>query len=307
MGLLDTELFDELVKPLPSGCRLTCILDSCHSAGALNLPFLFVGNKAELNQALSGQAVQMVMAPNWGKDIEELKDGRPKAFFTDAGHMGLALWKLKQQADAAKGGDENGFEEEEPENEGLAVGEAIAITGCRSDQTSADVGDVSAQFGIKEGTHSNQPSTLLFEKAQVVRGGDNQNAGGALTSALVEVLQNGVPADLTYIGVMEKIRQELSTQGFSQVPQFASSLVVDPQQHFALDTIFLPAPADAAGESKDATSQSLEQESVKINSNGNDGMEKSSDHGAGDPSLNAFLQSLSGHPEGAKMMQESRP
>ena len=33
--LLDTELFETLVAPLPSGCRLTVILDSCHSAGAL--------------------------------------------------------------------------------------------------------------------------------------------------------------------------------------------------------------------------------------------------------------------------------
>jgi hypothetical protein len=263
----------------------------------LNLPFLVVGNEAELKHALAGQAVQMVMAPNWGKDLEEMKDGRPQAFFTDAGHMGLALWKLKQQADAAKGGDDNGFAEAEPENEGLAVGEVIAITGCRSDQTSADVGDVSAQFGIKEDTNKSPSGAILFDKAQHVRDGDYKNAGGALTSALVEVLQNGVPADLTYFGVLEKIRQELSTQGFSQVPQVATSLVVDLQKQFALDTIFLPAPADAADESKDATSESIGQESGK---NGNDGKQKSVD-----PSLDAFLQSISGHPEGTNMIHQA--
>ena len=32
-----------LVKPLPKGCRLTCLLDACHSAGALDLPFIFTG------------------------------------------------------------------------------------------------------------------------------------------------------------------------------------------------------------------------------------------------------------------------
>lgn len=242
------------------------------------------------------------MAPNWGKDFEELKDGRPKAFFTDAGHMGLALWQLKQQADAAKGGDENGFAEEEPENEGLAIGEVIAITGCRSDQTSADVGDVAAQFGIKEGTSKNPAGTSLFEKAQHVRGDDYKNAGGALTSALVEVLESGVPAELSYFGVLEKIRQELSTQGFSQVPQVATSLVVDLQKQFALDTIFLPAPADIAGESEDGTTQTVEQETGK---NGKGGKAKPSDNGAADPSLDAFLQSLSGHPDGENMIQQA--
>ncbi|CAE7892569.1 MCA1, partial [Symbiodinium necroappetens] len=43
--LRDTELFERLVKRLPEGCRLTCILDSCHSAGALNLPYIFVGTE----------------------------------------------------------------------------------------------------------------------------------------------------------------------------------------------------------------------------------------------------------------------
>lgn len=31
--LLDTELFETLVRPLPSGCRLTCLMDCCHSGG----------------------------------------------------------------------------------------------------------------------------------------------------------------------------------------------------------------------------------------------------------------------------------
>lgn len=40
---------DRLRRPTPStpssvtGCRLTCILDACHSAGALDLPFIFTG------------------------------------------------------------------------------------------------------------------------------------------------------------------------------------------------------------------------------------------------------------------------
>ncbi|TIC12422.1 hypothetical protein E3Q13_04184 [Wallemia mellicola] len=38
--ILDDTLHDELVRPLPAGCRLTAIFDSCHSGTALDLPFI---------------------------------------------------------------------------------------------------------------------------------------------------------------------------------------------------------------------------------------------------------------------------
>jgi len=301
--LLDTELFDVLVKKLPSGCRLTCILDSCHSAGALNLPFLFVGDHDELQKALAGQAIQVVMAPSWAKDLESLKDGRPQEFFTDAAHMGLALWQLKQQADASQEGDSTGFKKDEAENEGLAVGEVIAITGCRSDQTSADVGDVSSQFGLKQLAGG---GTILFDKAR--SSGSGTAAGGALTTALVEALQDGVPADLTYFGVLEKIRQELSSKGFSQVPQLASSLVVDLNKKFELDSIFLPA-TESTSDSGKANTQSGDADSDKTNSqkmqDTSGAAAKVSSGCSAHPALDAFLQSMAAHPEGATMMQAS--
>jgi hypothetical protein len=36
----DDELFELIVRPLPSGCRLTAIFDCCHSGSALDLPFM---------------------------------------------------------------------------------------------------------------------------------------------------------------------------------------------------------------------------------------------------------------------------
>ena len=36
-------LFDYLCKPLPRGCRLTAIMDCCHSGTAMDLPYVFVG------------------------------------------------------------------------------------------------------------------------------------------------------------------------------------------------------------------------------------------------------------------------
>ncbi|KAJ2992763.1 Ca(2+)-dependent cysteine protease, partial [Globomyces sp. JEL0801] len=39
--ILDDELHDVLVKPLPKGCKLTVVFDCCHSASALNLPYKY--------------------------------------------------------------------------------------------------------------------------------------------------------------------------------------------------------------------------------------------------------------------------
>lgn len=43
------------------------------------------------------------------------------------------------------GFDQDGFCSDEPFNVGLASAEVVAITGCASDQTSADVNDVHSQ------------------------------------------------------------------------------------------------------------------------------------------------------------------
>lgn len=68
-------LFDTLVRPLPAGCRLTCVLDSCHSGGVLDLPFIFVGTQENLASALAGEAAQMVMARNWLQDWRSWQAG----------------------------------------------------------------------------------------------------------------------------------------------------------------------------------------------------------------------------------------
>ncbi|KAF9926528.1 Ca(2+)-dependent cysteine protease [Linnemannia zychae] len=39
--IIDDIMHDILVKPLPAGCRLTAVMDCCHSGSALDLPFMY--------------------------------------------------------------------------------------------------------------------------------------------------------------------------------------------------------------------------------------------------------------------------
>ncbi|VDC05438.1 unnamed protein product [Peniophora sp. CBMAI 1063] len=39
--ILDDDLHDIMVKPLPQGCRFTAVYDSCHSGSVLDLPYLY--------------------------------------------------------------------------------------------------------------------------------------------------------------------------------------------------------------------------------------------------------------------------
>ncbi|EKM52942.1 uncharacterized protein PHACADRAFT_259106 [Phanerochaete carnosa HHB-10118-sp] len=44
-GIIVDDLMNEImVKPLPTGCRLTALFDSCHSGTALDLPFIYHSN-----------------------------------------------------------------------------------------------------------------------------------------------------------------------------------------------------------------------------------------------------------------------
>lgn len=236
--LLDTELFETLVRPLPSGCRLTCLMDCCHSGGVLNLPYLFTGTPENLREALKGQAVSMVMSKDWLHSLTALKRGNPLDFIQDVSSMGLGLWGMWNQSKRA---NETGFLADEEENIGLAVGEVVAITGCRSDQTSADVGNVHADFQVGPVGPSGRRSSLQIGHRRSI---PNTAAGGALTSVFMESLQAG--EGFSYLALLERIRSRLEEEDFDQVPQLATSLLIELNQPFSMTTISLPLAAGAA-------------------------------------------------------------
>ncbi|KAH6912309.1 metacaspase-1 [Coprinopsis sp. MPI-PUGE-AT-0042] len=62
--IIDDELYDSLVRPLPAGCRLTAIFDSCHSGTVLDLPYVHSahGRLRSINH-VSKRALQRKVAP----------------------------------------------------------------------------------------------------------------------------------------------------------------------------------------------------------------------------------------------------
>jgi hypothetical protein len=89
------------------------------------------------------------------------------------------------------------------------------ISGCRDEQTSADVSNV-ASFSLPD------PAG---------------RAGGALTSALLNVTyadNQNTGKDLSYQETLLKIREQLEAKDFSQVPQLSSSRPMSMKKHFDL-------------------------------------------------------------------------
>ncbi|TFY58401.1 hypothetical protein EVJ58_g6443 [Rhodofomes roseus] len=56
--IVDDELHDLLVKPLPQGCRLTAIFDSCHSGSVMDLPYMYSHEGKIKEPNLAAEAAQ---------------------------------------------------------------------------------------------------------------------------------------------------------------------------------------------------------------------------------------------------------
>lgn len=54
--IIDDEMHSIMVDPLPSGCRLTALLDCCHSGTALDLPYIYGSDGRLKRQMISRSA-----------------------------------------------------------------------------------------------------------------------------------------------------------------------------------------------------------------------------------------------------------
>ncbi|KAJ7737759.1 caspase domain-containing protein [Mycena metata] len=84
--IVDDEMHDIMVKPLPTGCRLTAVFDSCHSGTALDLPFIYdhhgrlkgrqISPRAILRKATTADVISLSGCKDGGTSMDTFADGQ---------------------------------------------------------------------------------------------------------------------------------------------------------------------------------------------------------------------------------------
>lgn len=116
----DDELHAILVRPLPVGCRLTAIFDSCHSGTVLDLPYVYT---------TSGSIKETNVMAGVGKGL--LKGAMDYAR-GDVGGMVKGLWGTMTTAKNSESAD--AFTKANR----TSGADVVMLSGCKDAQTSAD-------------------------------------------------------------------------------------------------------------------------------------------------------------------------
>lgn len=129
--IIDDEMHDIMVKPLPPGCRLMALFDCCHLGTALDLPFVY-------------STKGVVKEPNLWKDAGA---GALKAFMNyETGNISGALSSLTGVVKkVSKFG--NGASRDDVIRSKMSPADVISLLGCKDDQTSADAQEAGANTG----------------------------------------------------------------------------------------------------------------------------------------------------------------
>ncbi|KAK6465838.1 caspase domain-containing protein [Scheffersomyces coipomensis] len=122
--IVDDDMHDIMVKPLPPGCRLTALYDSCHSGTALDLPYVY-------------STKGVVKEPNLLKDAGL---GALTAIMDyETGNIGGAITAVSglfKKVTNSAGGNADAIRRVK-----ASAADCISISGCKDDQTSADASE----------------------------------------------------------------------------------------------------------------------------------------------------------------------
>ncbi|OUM65244.1 hypothetical protein PIROE2DRAFT_25262, partial [Piromyces sp. E2] len=183
--ILDDVIYENLVTPLPQGCRLTAIFDSCHSGTVLDLPYTY---------QCDGQVE--VIENDVRKEVFKKAFSIVGSLITgDQAKIASSLLSLFDGSInfaqlAGGGGAQNSAANQNAINKRKHDADVIQFSGCRDNQTSAD--------------------------AKI-----NNEATGAMSYALITVLNQN--PNMTYTQLLSSIRQVMKQKNFSQIPQLSTS------------------------------------------------------------------------------------
>jgi len=212
--IIDDELHDRMVKPLKKGVRLTAIFDCCHSGTLLDLPFVYKAS-GEYTSKPGELDKETTISSNVVKNVEKdsiqlikIGDTKLKQSLSILHHdeesgklKPLSIAQIKQiEGEKKKVTNSNYVPEfDELKIQGASEADIISISGCRDDQTSADV--------KSKGT-----------------------ATGAMSFALLTVLKN-TPHPIL-IELLNRMRDALKEKKFTQVPQMSTGHHINPHSVF---------------------------------------------------------------------------
>jgi len=77
--IIDDEMNEIMVKPLPAGCRLTALFDACHSGTALDLPYIYSSHGRLKGSRLSSRALRHLSTPGDVISWSGCQDGQTSA------------------------------------------------------------------------------------------------------------------------------------------------------------------------------------------------------------------------------------
>jgi len=114
--IVDDEIWLRLVKPVPAGCRLTSVMDCCHSGTGMDLPYVFTAPRG--NTDIQVEKISLI-----AKSLLGGLKGKKKMHLGDlfGGHSSKPTTGGMNQ-----------------EGKKMSAGEVLLFSGCRDDQTAAD-------------------------------------------------------------------------------------------------------------------------------------------------------------------------
>jgi len=128
--IVDDLMHDIMVRPLPPGCRLTAIFDSCHSGTALDLPYVY---------STEGKIKEPNLAAEAGQGLMSAVSSYAR------GDMGGVFSSVTGLIKVATGNQKNA--EAQARRTKTSPADVISWSGCKDSQTSADANEAGRATG----------------------------------------------------------------------------------------------------------------------------------------------------------------